>query len=78
MPTICAIPADKTGGKLWILDLREEGLKTFVKYKSTYNDMPFMETELASVDDGNNLAIFGGDGTVLFRFDAHWIDKLKD
>ena len=51
---ICCIPADNNGNKLWIKDFREDGKRAFVKYKSTYNDMPFMEVEIFAVDGGNN------------------------
>lgn len=74
--TICCIPADNNGNKLWIKDFREDGKRAFVKYRSTYNDIPFMETELFAVDGGKNLVITGSDGTVLFRFSVGWINKL--
>jgi len=75
MKTIAAIPADSVGGKLWIKDFRVDGDKLFVKYKSTYNDIPFKETEIFNID--NNFVITGADGTVLFRFNIGWIDKIK-
>ena len=73
---ICCIPADNNGNKLWIKDFREDGKRAFVKYKSTYNDMPFMEVEIFSVDGGKNLVITGDDGTVLYRFSPQWINQL--
>lgn len=66
--TILAIPADTSGGKLWIKEPRQEGDRLFVKYKSTYNDIPWRDTELFAVDDGDNLAITADNGTVMFRF----------
>jgi hypothetical protein len=71
---IACIPADNHGGKLWLRDFREEGGRLFVKYRSTYNDMPFMEVEIFSV--GKNLVITGVDGTVLYRFSINWINQL--
>lgn len=76
--TICSIPADNSGNKLLLKDFREENQKMFIKYRSTFNDIPFRDTELIPVDDGNNLAITGDDGTVLFRFSVAWIGKLID
>lgn len=78
MKTICCIPADHNGNKLWLKDFRTKGRRSFVKYKSTYNDIPFMEVEISLVDGGNNYVITGDDGTVLYRFQAGWIDKLMD
>lgn len=74
--SICCIPADNNGNKLWIKDFREDGKRAFVKYRSTYNDIPFMEVEVFVVDGGKNLVITGDDGTVLFRFSVGWIKKL--
>jgi len=75
---ICCIPADNVGNKLWLKDFREDGKRAFVKYKSTYNDMPFMEVEIFAVDGGNNLVITGDDGTVLYRFSVRWINQLVE
>jgi hypothetical protein len=77
MSVICCIPADNNGNKLWIKDFRVDGKKSFLKYKSTYNDMPFMEVEVYLVDGGKNYVITGDDGTVLYRFSEYWIDKLN-
>ena len=74
--TICCIPADNNGNKLWIKDFREDRERAFVKYRSTYNDIPFMEVEVFVTDGGKNLVITGDDGTVLFRFSVSWINKL--
>lgn len=76
--TICSIPADNAGNMLLIKDFKEENGKIFIKYRSTFNDIPFRETELIPVDNGKNMAITGDDGTVLFRFSAAWIGKLID
>jgi hypothetical protein len=74
--SICCIPADNNGNKLWIKDFREDGKRAFVKYRSTYNNIPFMEVEVFVTDGGKNLVITGDDGTVLFRFSVSWINKL--
>lgn len=74
--SICCIPADNNGNKLWIKDFREDGKRAFVKYRSTYNNIPFMEVEVFVTDGGKNLVITGYDGTVLFRFSVSWINKL--
>lgn len=76
MKTICCIPADNVGNKLFIKDLRSLNKRIFVKYKSTYNTMPFMEVEIFLVDGGENYVITGDDGTTLYRFSANWISKL--
>jgi hypothetical protein len=75
---ICCIPADNIGNKLWIKDLMEQDKKVFVKYRSTYNDFPFIETEIFMVDGGKNMVITGDDGTILFRFSVNWLNKLID
>lgn len=72
---IVCIPADKTN-KLFLKDFRQEKERLFVKYKSTYNDIPFQETEIYIVDE--NFVITGDDGTVLYRFSPFWIEKLKN
>jgi len=76
MNEILAIPADNTGNKLFLKDPRRDGDRLFVKYRSTYNDIPFVEVEIFLVDDGRNYVITGDDGTVLWRFGKQWIDKL--
>lgn len=73
---ICCIPADLEGNKLWLKDFRQDGKRMFVKYSSTYNDIPFQETEIYQVDGGKNVVITSDNGTVLFRFSAEWIKKL--
>lgn len=79
MSNIAMIPADSNGNKLFLKDVRiDEKGRLFVKYKSTFNDMPFFEVELYSVDSCQNFAICGDDGTVLYRFSALWIQKLID
>ncbi len=72
--TIAAIPTDKTGGKLFIKDFRQDKDKAFVKMRSTYNDIPFFEVQLFQQDD--NCVICGDDGTVLYRFSIDWIKKI--
>lgn len=78
MNTICCIPADSIGNKLWIKDFKEKDNKFFIKYKSTYNDVPFQEIEIYKVDGGKNFVITGDDGTVLYRFSSIWLEKLKN
>lgn len=79
MSNVVMIPADSNGNKLFLKELRiDEKYRLFVKYKSTFNDMPFFEVELYSVDSGQNFAICGDDGTVLYRFSELWIQKLID
>ena len=73
---IVSIPTDREGNKLYLKDLRVDKDKIFVKYKSTYNDVGFMETEIFSVD--NNYVITGDDGTILYRFSAEWLNKLEN
>ena len=69
---IVAIPADNRGNLLFLKDFRkDEQGKMYIKYRSTYNDMPFTETEIWLVDNNQNFAIMG-DG----RFSAGWISKL--
>jgi len=76
--TIACIPADNNGNKLWLKDFREKGKRIFIKYKSTYNNMPFREIEIFSADGGKNLVITGDDGTVLYRFSTDWINRLNN
>jgi len=73
---ILAIPADLFGGKLYLKEPIQGEKHLFVKYKSTYNDIPWRETILFPVD--NDYTITGEDGTVLFRFNKRWIDKLNN
>ena len=78
MGTIAMIPCDNVGNKLFIKDLRiDEKQRIFVKYKSTYNDIPFLETEIFLVDNSQNCAICGNDGTILYRFSIKWLSSLK-
>lgn len=74
---IATIPADNNGNKLFLKELRTENNRVFIKYKSTYNDMPFSETEIFAVDGGKNFVITGDDGTILYRFSANWLDWLN-
>lgn len=57
---VCCIPADNKGNKLFIKDFKVENNRTFVKYRSTYNDIPFMDVEIFPVED--KFAICGNDG----------------
>lgn len=75
--TICCIPADNQGNKLWLKEFKEENGRLFLKYKSTYNDMPFSETELFLVDANQNLAIIGDNSKVLYRFSINWLKYLQ-
>lgn len=68
MSNILSIPADKEGNKLFIKNYSSMNGRMFCSYKSTYNDMPFQQTELFFVDDNKNVAITGTDGTILWRF----------
>jgi hypothetical protein len=77
MTKIASIPADNQGGKLWIKDFRKDGKRMFLQYKSTYNNMPFMETEVY-FDQNEKLIICGGDGAVLFRFSFEWITRIVE
>jgi hypothetical protein len=75
--TILMIPADHEGNKLFLKELREDDGKTFVKYKSTYNTMPFVETEIYLTDGGKNYIITSDNGTVLWRFHKELLEQLK-
>ena len=71
------IPADKQGGFIYIKDFRiDEEKRMFVQYRSTYNDIPFMETQIHIVDEGQNAVICGDDGTVIWRFSVGWIQNI--
>jgi len=74
---ILFIPADNIGGKLLLKDYREEGTQEFVKYRSTYNNIPFIETEIFITDDKKDYVITSDNGTVMWRFSVEWIEKLK-
>lgn len=76
MTIIVTIPADNKGNKLFLKDLRVENDKTFIKYRSTYNDIPFMEVELFG-DGKGNCIITGDDGTVLWRFSQQFLSKFN-
>lgn len=49
-----------------------------IKYRSSYNDIPFIETPLYSSDGGKNVVITGEDGTVLFRFPSIILEKFNE
>ena len=76
--TIACIPADNLGNKLWIKEFRVVQNHLYLKYKSTYNAVPFVETEVFIVDDGKNCVITGDNGVVLYRFGVHWLNKISD
>ena len=76
--TIAMIPTDSIGNKLFIKDLRIDENKVFVKYKSTYNQVPFFEVELNIIDEGKVATINGDDGTVLYRFSTGFLNAIKD
>jgi len=75
MTIIVTVPADTRGNKLFLKDLRVESDKTLIKYRSTYNDMPFIETELFG-DGKGNCIILGDDGTVLWRFSQQFLSNF--
>lgn len=75
---IAAIPADSIGNKLFVKDLRIDKYKVFVKYKSTYNQVPFFEVELNIIDEGKVATINGDDGTVLYRFSTGFLNAIKE
>lgn len=72
---IAFIPADSQGNILFIKDFEQVGDRFFVKYRSTYNDIRFVRTEIYLTDGNKNFVITGTDGTVLFRFSVGWITK---
>jgi len=76
MADIVTIPADGVGNLLFLKDVRRKDGRIFIKYRSTFNDVPFQEVELHSADGGINYVITGGDGTTLWRFSKVWIEKL--
>ena len=78
MGHIAMIPADNAGNKLFIKDFREDEAKGkyYAKYKSTFNDIPFMEAELNLADEGRNVTINGDDGTVLYKFSTYYIAQI--
>ena len=76
--TIAMIPASDDGHKLFLKELRQdEKNRLFVKYKSTFNNIPFMETQIYPVDGGNNYAICGDDGTVIWRFNKQYLENIS-
>ena len=75
MPTIAVIQADNQGAKLVLKDLEREGDRLFLKYKATWNDVPWQRTEVFVVD--GRVVITGDDGTVLYRFGMEWLEKIE-
>jgi hypothetical protein len=78
MNIIASIPVDNLGNKLFIKDLREDGERIYVKYRSTLNDIPFIEVEIFVIEGGKSCVITGEDGTILWRFSTGWLHKIKD
>ena len=70
------IPADRDGNKLFLKEPREENNRLYVKYRSSYNDIPFVESEVFLTDGGKNGIITGEDGTVLWRFPIALMSKI--
>jgi len=68
--TILTIQADHDGNKLFLMNYHKMNDRMFCSYKSTYNDMPFQDTELFHADNNKNVVICGDDGTVLWRFNG--------
>jgi hypothetical protein len=75
MSNIVCVPADESGNKLFLKELVIKEKHVYVKYRSTYNDIPFQETELFN-DILGNYTICGEDGTVLWRINKLFINKL--
>lgn len=75
---IACIPVDAEGNKLWLKEPAIKSGKTFIKYKSTHNDVPFTETEIYTTDNEKNFVITGDDGTVIYRFPVRWVETLFD
>ena len=74
--TILTIQADREGNKLFVMNYHKMNDRMFCSYKSTYNDMPFQDTELFFADDNKNVVICGDDGTVLWRFNSELLNKV--
>jgi hypothetical protein len=77
MTSIAMIPADNNGNFLFIKDFRREEQRMFLYYRSTFNTIPFRETEVFASDGGKNIIITGEDGTVLYRFSTAWLSKIE-
>lgn len=77
MTNILTIPADREGNKLFIKHFHIIHNRMFCSYKSTYNDMPFQETELFFADNSKNVVICGEDGTVLWRIPYKLVNQLN-
>lgn len=70
MKTIQAVPLDNKGNLLFLKEFREENGKYFIKYRAMINEIPFRETELYLVDNGQNFAITGSNAKVIYRFNV--------
>lgn len=68
------IPADQLGGKLILKNYRKEGDRHFVEYRTTYNNIPFRETEIFLIEEEGIFVIAGDDGTILYAFSKLWIN----
>jgi len=78
MSVVVMIPADAMGNKLYLKDFKEENTRMFLEYKSSFNDIPFRESEIFYADGGKSCVITGEDGTVIWRFPIHILNKLRD
>ena len=78
MTTILAIPAGH-GYMLYLKEFEEINNKFFIKYRTSYNDIPFTDTEIFLANNNKNFVITGEDGTVLWRFPVQLVlQKLKE
>lgn len=68
MNKIQAVPLNKEGDLLFLKEFREENGRYFIKYRAMINQIPFQETELYLVDNGQNFAITGDNAKILYRF----------
>jgi hypothetical protein len=73
---VLIIPADREGNKLFIKNYHKMNDRMFCPYKSTYNDMPYQDTELFFVDNNRNVTICGDDVTILWRFNSELLNKI--
>lgn len=77
MPKVIIIIPAGNGHSLFVKDFRvDENKRMFVDYRTSYNDVPFTQTEIFYADNNKNFVIGGDDGTVLWRFSTSWINAL--
>jgi hypothetical protein len=76
MSNILIIPVDRNANKLFIKNFHTMNNRMFCNYKSTFNDIPFQETELFFADNNKNVIICGEDGTVLWRFNYESLKSI--